>query len=138
MGRHALLLDGRLFVADDDITVALETSVVRRILFAENDRVVAGQLLIELDPTATEADQQRLKRELLALRLDAARLAALTAALVDDGHPTLGSRTLPTDAKPADIAHQSRHLSRQYAEYRASLQALTLKQLVDPAKPPAQ
>ena len=103
----------------------LETSVVRRILVAENDRVAAGDLLIELDPTASEADRVRVRREMQALQLDAARLTALTEAVAGHGPPRLDPTSLPPEAGPAEVALQHRQLQRQYAEYRASLQALT-------------
>lgn len=103
---------------------ALETSIVRRILVAENEHVVAGQLLIELDPTESDANHERLRRETLALALDAARLASLTTAVAAAATPTLVAADLPAQASPEQVALQSRQLERQHAEYLAAMQSL--------------
>ena len=55
---------GRIVVTERSKTVQpLETSVVRAIRVAEGDHVTAGQVLIELDPTASQADDERLRQE---------------------------------------------------------------------------
>src|SRR5713226_2632285 len=56
-----------------------ETGVVRAIHVRDGQSVKAGDVLIELDPTMTEADQERQKSDLLAAGLDAARLRAALA-----------------------------------------------------------
>jgi len=56
-----------------------EIGVVKAIHVSDGDHVHAGDVLIELDPTTDEADQNRIKRELSQAEVDAARLtAALT------------------------------------------------------------
>jgi hemolysin D len=54
-----------------------ETGVVRAIRVADGDRVEPGQILIELDPTMSSADQTRYADTLAQARLDQARLKAL-------------------------------------------------------------
>jgi len=54
-----------------------ETGVVRAIRVADGDRVEPGQILIELDPTMSSADQTRYADALVQARLDQARLKAL-------------------------------------------------------------
>ena len=54
-----------------------ETGVVRAIRVADGDRVEPGQILIELDPTMSSADQTRYADTLVQARLDQARLKAL-------------------------------------------------------------
>jgi hemolysin D len=49
----------------------------------DGQSVKAGDVLIELDPTMTEAGQERQKSDLLAAELDVARLAALKVATAD-------------------------------------------------------
>src|SRR6516162_2529463 len=56
-----------------------ETGVVRAIHVKEGDKVKAGELLIELDPTMSAAEMEHLKADLLAARLDVARLQAALA-----------------------------------------------------------
>ncbi len=60
-----------------------EMGVVRAIHVRDGDRVAAGDLLISLDPTDSEADLERIQTELLAARLDVARLEALSAEFAD-------------------------------------------------------
>ncbi len=56
----------------------LEAGVVRAIHVRESQHVSAGAVLVELDPTDAGADLERLTRDLVATRLDIARLKALT------------------------------------------------------------
>src|ERR1700758_4524996 len=56
-----------------------ETGVVRAINVRNGQSVKAGDVLIELDPTMTEAEEGHLKSDLTAARLDAARLHAAIA-----------------------------------------------------------
>jgi hemolysin D len=58
-----------------------ESGVIRAIHVAEGQGVEAGEVLVELDPTATEADAARISKELAAARLTLARLTLLTEAL---------------------------------------------------------
>lgn len=55
----------------------LETGVVREIYVKEGDEVQAGDILIELDPTLTGADQIQTKEQQLALKLDRARIQTI-------------------------------------------------------------
>ena len=59
------------------VVQASEGGVVRAINVAEGDRVVAGQALVELDPTETGAEYQKLARQVMAGKLEIARLEAL-------------------------------------------------------------
>ncbi len=54
----------------------LEGGIVQSILVEERQRVKAGEVLIELDPTRINADIQELRIRLLSLRVDRARLRA--------------------------------------------------------------
>lgn len=59
----------------------VETGVVRRILVRDGQVVKAGQVLIELDPTATAADVVKSGDALLNARMTAMRLRALDIAV---------------------------------------------------------
>jgi len=55
----------------------VEAGVVRAVHVKDGDRVKAGQLLVELDPTLRQADRERLANNLLSTRAEVARLQAL-------------------------------------------------------------
>ncbi|WP_374384682.1 HlyD family type I secretion periplasmic adaptor subunit [Dongia sp.] len=69
---------------------AFETGVVTKIAVEEGQHVEKGDLLVELDSTATGADTDRLTKELATKRLDVARLRSILGlpggeALDDEG-----------------------------------------------------
>src|SRR5260370_33587553 len=53
-----------------------ESGVVRAIRVRDGQTVGAGDVLIELDPTMTEAERDHLRRDLVSPALDVARLRA--------------------------------------------------------------
>lgn len=55
----------------------LETGVVSAIHVQDGDHVAAGQVLIELDRTVTQAERRRVLQDLILAQLDAARLGTL-------------------------------------------------------------
>ena len=97
-----------------------ETGVIRAIHVRDGQTVRTGDVLIELDPTMTEAERDHLKSDLVAAELDIARLQAALAGNVDpllDFHP-------PQGAKPAQIEVSRQYLISQTAEQQAKLSAL--------------
>ncbi len=96
----------------------LETGVIKAIHVRDGQAVKEGDLLIELDPTTTGADQDRLANELSAAQAEAARLRALIT-----GSPTLKA---PKDADPRFIALQRQMLRNQLTEHRARLASAKL------------
>ncbi len=112
----------------------LEAGVIRAIHVEEGQHVAAGDLLVALDPTEAGADVERLSRDLLATRLDIARLKALTlyggAELKkDEALPeaafdpdTLLGMNLEADA--ALVAATRDLLGNRLAEHRAQLSGL--------------
>jgi len=97
-----------------------ETGVVRAIHVRDGQEVKAGDLLIELDPTINTADLTRLKNDLVAAELEAARLRA---ALSERDDPQEEFRP-PAGADPALVATQRQFLLDQVTEYRSKLAAL--------------
>ncbi|MGA7801064.1 MAG: HlyD family type I secretion periplasmic adaptor subunit [Gammaproteobacteria bacterium] len=81
----------------------LEAGVVRAIRVDEGQRVMAGDLLVELDPTVSEADFGRLQKELQAARRDRTRLRGLArrATGVPSEPDTMGHSPSRTMAEPA-------------------------------------
>ncbi|MBR1213940.1 HlyD family type I secretion periplasmic adaptor subunit [Bradyrhizobium sp. JYMT SZCCT0180] len=92
-----------------------ETGVVRAIQVRDGQRVKAGDVLIELDPTMTEADQERQKSDLLAAELEVARLRAALAA------DPLAAFRPPQSASAAEVEMHRQFLISQRAEQNAKL-----------------
>jgi hemolysin D len=98
-----------------------ETGVIRAIRVQDGQQVKAGDALIELDPTITQAERDHLRADLLSAQLDIARLRA---ALSQSGSP-LDSFSPPENASPSLVAVQKRYLLDQTAEHRAKVGALS-------------
>jgi hemolysin D len=101
----------------------LEAGVVRAIHVRDGQRVQTGEVLIELDPTVSTAELDRLKGDLLAAQLDVARLRA--ALVVDDPVPAFRA---PTDAPAALVEMHRGLLTSQATEQRAKLAAIDRQQ----------
>jgi hemolysin D len=90
---------GRIVVSEGTKLIQpLETSVVQAIHVQNGDKVRAGQLLIELDPTSARADNSRLGQERTAALLEAWRTQALLGALDSGKTPSLPSEAREIDA----------------------------------------
>ncbi len=95
----------------------LETGVVRAIRVSDGMRVKAGDVLVEIDPTASEADARRLTHDLAQDRLDMARLSAL---LADDP-----ASFTPPEGVSVDLVNTARRqMEAQRAEQQARLAGL--------------
>lgn len=93
-----------------------EAGVVRAIHVRDGQAVRAGDVLVELDLTATTADREKLVRESAEAEADMARLTALLR-----GRATLA---LPAGT-PADVAeNQKAQLAGRLAEQRSKLAGL--------------
>ncbi len=110
-----------------------EAATVAAIHVADGDRVRAGQILIELNPAATEADVARLRRERLEQVVTVARLKALVDGRDDIALPAefvsppldgAGSG-VGWDADLSQILAVHRLTLRQrLADHRATIEAL--------------
>src|SRR5262245_61874054 len=80
----------------------VETGTVTAIHVKDGDRVTEGQVLVELDRTASTADRNRVAYDLMRSRLDVARLVALRAGL-DAGGPNPLGFAPPGDAPPLEV-----------------------------------
>jgi hemolysin D len=99
-----------------------ETGVVRAIHVRDGQNVRAGDVLIELDPTMTEADHERQKSDLVAAELDVARLRA---GLAED---PLAAFRPPQNASAAQIEMHRQFLISQRAEQNAKLAEIERQQ----------
>jgi len=97
-----------------------ESGIVRAIHVQDGQRVKAGELLIELDPTISNAELDHLRNDLAAARLDVARLRAAVAG----GDDPAASFVAPDGADPAQVATQRQILASQAAELKAKLASL--------------
>lgn len=94
-----------------------ELGVVRAIHVREGERVKAGQLLIELDPTTSGADDVQARTGLVAAEMDRARSRALLSYL--DGRDLRFEP--PANASPEVARVQQDLLRSQVEEYEARL-----------------
>jgi hemolysin D len=97
-----------------------EIGVVHAIDVQEGQTVKAGDVLIELDPTTSEAEREHLASDLMASRLDVARLRA---ALTENGDPAAAFAP-PAAAPPTQVAVQRELLASGIAEQNGKLAAL--------------
>jgi hemolysin D len=97
-----------------------ESGVVSAIRVRDGQSVKSGEILIELDPTMTEAERDHLKSDYVAAGLEVARLRAALSSkgdLFEDFHP-------PEGASPALIEMNKQYLLSQVAEQQGKLAAL--------------
>jgi hemolysin D len=94
-----------------------ETGLVRAIHVRDGATVRAGDVLIELDPTINVAELDHAKSDLMAARLEVARLRA---ALATDGD-RVADFTPPAGASQQLVEMQRQLLASQTAEHAAKL-----------------
>lgn len=103
---------GRLIVSErTKVIQPFERSVVRRILVRDGDQVEAGQILIELDPTAAQADISSLNESSRAAQSEWVRTGALLRML-NSGTQTISTATLDVGGFPADWNAQARAMTQ--------------------------
>jgi hemolysin D len=95
----------------------LEAGVVRAILVHDGQQVRAGDSLIELDPTMTTAERDRVKGDLVGAQLDVARLRAALA----EGNDPLAAFHPPEGATTAQIEMHRQFLVSQTSEQRSKM-----------------
>jgi hemolysin D len=111
---------GKIIPSGNSKTIQpLEIGTVRAILVKDGQKVKAGDVLIELDWTMSDADRTRGKGDLIAAETDVARLRA---ALSDAADPLTAFHP-PADANPTLVATQRNLLVHQIAEKRAKAAA---------------
>ena len=93
----------------------LDSGVIRAIHVRDGQAVKKGDVLIELDPTVTGAEQKRLLNEYRSAQVEALRLRAVLA-----GKPDFAA---PNGTDPRFVALQQQRLRDQLAEYWAHVEA---------------
>lgn len=97
-----------------------EVAVVKAIHVIDGQAVKAGDLLVELDPSQTSADVERLGSDLLASQVDAVRAQAMLDAIDSQHAPTDVSAQLPQASVEQQQA-ANLWLQGQYQELRSGL-----------------
>ena len=139
---------GRIVVSDGSKVVQpLESGIVKAILVRDGDRVQAGQLLIELDPTTANADSLAVQGQAAAARAEAQRAKAMLQALsqmlpngpgsgAGTARPVSPGSDTQAQAEWADIAARLARLdaeiNRRQAEGATARQALNKLQTTLP------
>ena len=95
----------------------VDTAAVTAIYVTDGKQVNVGEVLMELDATAANADTLRLQNELVVAILQGAKAEAILKAM-DGGEAVL--KDLP-DIDPKQVADAKRQLAGEWAEYRAKL-----------------
>lgn len=102
---------------------AVEVASVIALHVAEGQQVKAGQVLVELDTSASDAERDKAQGDHDAAVLEAARAQALLAALADGKPPRLPAAAAlrRLDATIGDVEWRAEqlHLEGQYRDYRA-------------------
>ena len=128
---------GRIIVSDrTKIIQPLEASVVRRVLVKDGDKVIAGQVLVELDPTNANADQASVQEQLKAATSEVMRTQALLQSLSKSELPIpeiIGQRgdlILKTthNATPGNVQEAQSQLLSEWQDISAKLAKLDAEQ----------
>ncbi|MBS3955097.1 MAG: HlyD family type I secretion periplasmic adaptor subunit [Methylomicrobium sp.] len=98
---------------------SLETAIVKAIYVSDGQFVMAGEVLIELDPTIALADQQRLQSDLTSARLQVARGLAMLSALDKGTTPGLNRHADIDVNDEVKFQEAERLLAAQFGEYIA-------------------
>lgn len=99
------------------------TGVIRHILVQNGERVVPGQLLVDLDTTQASADADKARGNQLDALLNIARARALLLAQDTGAQPTVALVAGVTSARQADTQSFADGAFREYRQKLASLQA---------------
>ncbi|GMO16287.1 MULTISPECIES: HlyD family type I secretion periplasmic adaptor subunit [Bradyrhizobium] len=112
----------------------LEAGIVSAIHVHDGDRVTAGQVLVELDRTVTQAERKRVRQDLVASLLDVARLSALRRSFANLATPH--DIEEPAGASEVEIARARSAMLAQAAEQQAKLASVV--QQIDQKRAEAQ
>jgi hemolysin D len=100
----------------------LETGIVSAIHVQDGDSVTAGQVLIELNRTVTQAERKHIAQDLVASQLDVIRLSALRDGFETGTVPR--DLATPVGASEADVARTRSSMRAQAAEQLAKLASI--------------
>lgn len=114
---------GRIIVSDrTKVIQPLEASVVRRVLVKDGDRVQAGQVLVELDPTMATADVASVQEQLSAAISEEQRTAALLKALASSTPSAVRPELVEGPSTRAQLLAEWQDISAKLAKLDAESQ----------------
>ena len=120
---------GRIVVSDRTKTIQpLEVSVVAKVLVKDGDAVKAGQVLIELDATAANADQASVVEQLKAADAELQRTSTLLEALNTSSKPKGNSNDAQLQAEWQDITARQAKLAAE--AQRREAEAATVREAI--------
>jgi hemolysin D len=99
------------------------TGVVQQILVQNGERVVAGQILVNLDPTQATADADKARTNKVDAQLTIARAKALLIAQENNTEPKVALIAGSTVPRQADIQSFAESSFREYRHKISSLKA---------------
>jgi hemolysin D len=100
----------------------LEPGIVAAIHIQDGDKVTAGQVLIELDRTVTQAERKHVRSDLISSQLDVARLTALRDHFESGAIPR--DIVVPSGASEADVVRTKSSMRSQAGEQVAKLASI--------------
>ncbi len=123
---------GRIVVSDrTKVVQPLEAGVIRAIHVRDGDKVTAGQVLIDLDPTSAHADRKGVEEQQRSASQEAARATALLDALSAGRPPSLLDPAAQAQLK-AEWGDISARLARLDAEIvRREVEIATVREVVN-------
>jgi hemolysin D len=101
----------------------LEAGTISAIHVQDGSSVTAGQILIELDRTVTQAERKRVAQDLVSSQLDVARLGALRDHF--DSLSEASELAAPAGASDADLSRTRFAMQAQAAEQLAKLASIS-------------
>ncbi len=107
--------------AGSKVIQSFEIATIKAIHVKDGQQVKAGDVLIELDATTTQADKDRLSSDLALSRLQEARAQAMLAALAQQQQPML---MRPQHVTEQQFIEAEALLQGQYNEYQSKLALL--------------
>ncbi|MBK7005386.1 MAG: HlyD family type I secretion periplasmic adaptor subunit [Burkholderiales bacterium] len=116
---------GRIIVSDrTKVIQPLEASVVKAVRVKDGDRVKAGQVLVELDPTMATADSASVQEQLKTQASEALRTFELLQMLSKQKLPALVPRAQMANLTQDSAAQHQAQLQSEWQDIQAKLAKL--------------
>jgi membrane fusion protein, type I secretion system len=119
---------GQIVVEDDrQVVQHLEGGIIQELLVRDGDHVEAGEPLLTLQETASEAARDELLQEMATLTGSQQRLAALRDGLDEPDYSPLDALDLTVAQRDAVVTRQSDLFRQQTQSFQADITVLTAR-----------